>query len=199
MMIACPRSSFLAVPLLAALGCSAPVPLPAQGALFLSVQRPSVTTNGLGCPDSGNTFYIARDTNSRASLTSYGESVIDGDKGAKISCSVRASGAGFVFTGSFTGTTLDGDHPPVTITFDNGVIGDDKVNGTASITVREPNLGGTFSSDAPCPITVLGGAIKPGSMWAKFSCPTLGDPSRAPTPVCAVGDSAIVFGNCDGY
>jgi hypothetical protein len=153
--------------------------------------------NGMSCPDSGNTYDVARDTSSRVSLTSYGESVIDGDKGAKVSCSVRSSGAGFVFTGSLTGTTLDGDRVPVTVTFDNGVIGDDKVHGSASITVLETHLGSTpFSSDAPCPITVLGGAIKPGSMWAKFSCPSV---SLELSGVCTIGDSAIVFENCDGY
>jgi hypothetical protein len=196
MMNACPRSSFLAVPLLAALGCSSPVPLPAQGAISLSVQRPTVNVNNMTCPDSGTLYEVARDASSRASLTSFGQSVIDGNNGAKVSCSVRTSGAGYVFSGSFTGTTLDVPNYPITVTFNGGVIGDDKVTGTASITVLTPKLGGTFSSDMACPIKVLGGAIKPGSMWAEFSCPTI---SLALSGVCTVGtDSVIVFENCDG-
>jgi hypothetical protein len=148
------------------------------------------------CPDSGTSYYVARDTSSRASQASAGQSVIDGTNGAKISCSVRPSGAGYTFSGSFTGTTLYAPNYPITVTFSNGMIGDDKVKGTAAISVLTPKLGGTFNSDMPCPITILEGAIKPGSMWAEFTCPTVSLPL---TGVCTVDtDSVVVFENCDG-
>ena len=194
MMNACTRWSFLAVPVLAALGCSSPVPLPAQGAISLSVQKP---TSAVGdCPDPGNIYAVATDKDHIPSTSTPGESVIDGDSGTHITCSVRASSTGFVFSGSFNGTTLDGNHYPIAVSFDNGIVNADKVTGSASVSVFTPVLGGTYTSNQNCTITVLGDhQVKGGSIWASFSCPSI---VTTPSGLCRVGPSVIVFENCDG-
>src|SRR6188508_1440790 len=88
MMNGCPRWSFLTVPLLAALGCSDPVPLPAKGNATLSVQQP--TTGPATCPVPGKTYVVG---NPKAPTTiSAGDRFIDGENGATIKCSVKGGG-----------------------------------------------------------------------------------------------------------
>ena len=187
------RWSYLAVPLLAALGCSDPVPLPAQGAITLSVRLPTSTVNGT-CPDSGTTYLVGAPA--APTTGNPGNSLVDGDKGAHISCSVKASGGGFAFSGSLAASTTQGDAYPITVTFSNGVVDANGV-GTASIGVYTPKLSATYSSTAACTIKVLGSPlqVKGGSIWASFSCPSIAYP---PSNLCEVGSSVVVFENCDG-
>ncbi|MEO6598241.1 MAG: hypothetical protein ABIQ16_00100 [Polyangiaceae bacterium] len=183
------RWSFLAVPLLAVLGCSDPVPLPAQGAISLSVRLPT-SVNGSTCPDSGTTYYVGD------ALTPPNAVLVDGDKGAHISCSVKGSGGGIAFSGSLAANTTQGDPYPITVTFSDGVV-DASGNGTASIGVYTPKLSATYTSTAACTVKVLGSPlqVKPGSIWASFSCPSITAP---PAGLCEVGPSVVVFQNCDG-
>ena len=192
MMNARARWSFLAVPLLAALGCSDPVPLPAQGAISLSVGKPTTAVSQMTCPDSGHSYTVYSGS-VEPSKNSPGESVINGDNGSSISCSVRASGGGFAFSGSFTGVTKDSNHYPITVSFSDGVVDANKVSGTASVSVLTPVLAATFGSTAPCKITVINSQVKPGSIYATFSCPTISSP---PSGLCSVNASVIVFENC---
>jgi len=194
MMNACARWSILAVPVLAALGCSDPVPLPAQGAISLSVQKPITSVNGSTCPESGHVYDVS-DGNRPPSESTPGESVIDGEGGAKVSCSVRKSGTSYVFSGSFSGTTSSAPIYPITVSFRDGVINADKVTGTANVSVYTPVLAASFGSTAPCTFHVIGGNVKGGSIWASFTCGSLANP---PAQVCSVGSSVIVFENCDG-
>ena len=192
MMNARARWSFLAVPLLAALGCSDPVPLPAQGAISLSVGKPTTAVSQMTCPDSGRTYEVYAGS-VPPSPTTPGDRVISGDNGSSITCSVRASGGGFAFSGSFTGVTKDMDHYPITVSFSDGVVDANKVSGTASVSVLTPVLAATFGSTAPCKITVINSQVKPGSIYATFSCPTISSP---PSGLCSVNASVIVFENC---
>jgi len=186
MMNACPRWSILAVPVLAALGCSDPVPLPAQGAISLSIQNKEAS-----CPESGFTYEVGAPK--PPSVSSPGDSVIDGESGAAISCSVRGKGT-FTFSGSLHGVTLDSKHYPITVNFTNGTV-DATGKGTASLSVYTPVLAGNFNSSEPCTVQVVGGQIKGGSMWATFTCPSI---TTAPSGKCQIGTSVIVFENCDG-
>ncbi len=183
------RWSFLAVPLLAALGCSDPVPLPAQGAVSLTIPN-----RGPVCPDSGYTYNIGNPT--PPSRTATGDSLVDG-KGASISCSVRPSGAGYAFSGTIAGTTTQGTPSnKVTVSFTSGVV-DASGKGTANVSVFTTRLGNPFNNGAtPCTITVLQSQVKPGSIWATFECASIVNP---PDQTCGVSaESTIVFENCDG-
>jgi hypothetical protein len=203
---ACSRWSFLAVPVLTALGCSDPVPLPAQGAISLQVGGPTST-----CPEPGNVYPVGKLVNDPSDPTGKrkkalapsesdpGQSVVDGEGGTKISCSVRGKGP-FTFSGSLQATSADEAKDLITITFSNGVVNEDKTTGTVSVQVFTTQLAGQFASGStPCTVKVINQQIKGGSIWADFSCPSLTQP---PSGACSSGvapsTSTFVFENCDG-
>jgi hypothetical protein len=133
------------------------------------------------------------------SPTDPGQSVVDGDSGTNVSCSVHGKGP-FTFSGSIHATSADEAKDPITVTFSNGAVNADKTTGTADVQVFTPQLAGTFSSGStPCTVTVINSQIKGGSIWATFSCPSLTQP---PSGVCSSGvapsTSTFVFENCDG-
>ncbi len=209
MMNACVRCSVFAVPLLAALGCSDPVPLPAQGAITLSIQKATITTGGATCPDPGTTYRFGAKQGSPPNETilspvgnNHGQSVVNGDQGSTISCSVRKDSAGnFAFSGSIQGTANSSE--ALTVSFTNGVITGE--TGTVGITIFTRKFSTSYSSPSaqPCTLQVVRGGtngaepqVKPGALWATFSCPSITAP---PSGLCGVGaTSAIVFENCEG-
>ena len=197
MMNAYPRWSFLAVPLLAALGCSDPVPPPAQGAVTLYLGAPVVHVDQMTCPTTQTYQVGATDSKTKAVLaptaSDPGQSVISGENGSTISCSVTGGGGNFKFSGALRAVTPLGDL--VSVSFDKGVVGPD-FTGTADVTVYTPQLSANFVSTMPCAITVQNQQIKGGSIWATFSCGQIAAP---PSGLCGVNSSsAIVFENCSG-
>ena len=196
MMNGCPRWSFLTVSLLAALGCSDPVPRPARGNLKLSIQK----TAG-NCPVTGKTYNVGNPDPpiSTPPQPDPGDRLTDGEKGASIQCSVQGSGP-FTFSGTIKGTSAEGD--PVTVSMTNGVINADKVAGTVRLNVYTKELAGSFTSTVDgCTVTVVSGNVKPGSLWATVSCASITNPSTAQD--CSVGPvsatiSNFVLENCDG-
>jgi hypothetical protein len=190
MMNGCPRWSFLTLPLLAALGCSDPVPRPAQGNLTLSIQPPA----GAGTCVMPQTYVVGNPKGPNNAMA--GDRLIDGEHGATIKCSVHGSGP-FTFSATIKGLSSASD--PVTLTITNGTINADKMAGTATVAVNTPQLANTFSSAAgACPVTVVGTNVKPGSLWATVSCPNITDPST-PGKACSVGPiTTFVLENCDG-
>jgi hypothetical protein len=179
---ACSRWSFLAVPVLAAFGCSDPVPLPAQGAISLQVGGPSSTCPALA-----------------PSETDPGQSVVDGEGLTTVSCSVRGNGP-YTFSGSLHATADDAMQDLITISFSNGVVNSDKTTGTVDMRVFTPQLDNTFSNGStPCAIQVLNQQVKGGSIWADFSCPSLTASLSGPcSSGVAPSVSTFVFENCDG-
>jgi hypothetical protein len=200
MMNAYARCSFLAVPLLAALGCSDPVPPPAQGAVTLDVGAPVDHVDQMQCPVPGKVYQIAAvdSKNNVLAPTSMtpGQSVISGEGGSSISCSVTGGGGNYKFSGTLSAVTRQGDK--VSIQFSNGVVGSN-YTGTADVSVFTTDLLQNFSSTNTtmnCAITVQNQQVKGGSIWATFSCPQIAFP---PSGLCAIdASSAIVFENCSG-
>jgi hypothetical protein len=197
MMKAYPRWSFLALPTLFALGCSDPVPPPAQGAVTLYVGQPVVHVDQMTCPVTQTYQVGGVDSKTKATMaptaTNPGQSVISGEQGSTISCSVKGGGGNFSFSGTLHASTPQGDL--ISVSFANGVVGPD-FTGTADVTVYTPQLSGTFQSTMPCAITVKNQQVKGGSIWATFSCPQIQSP---PSGLCGIeGSSAIVFENCSG-
>jgi hypothetical protein len=199
MMNAYPRWSFLAVPLLAALGCSDPVPPPAQGAMTLYIGSPVTPVDQMSCPVTQTYQVGAVDSKTKMvsapTSTSTGESIISGESGATITCSVKGSNGTFAFSGSIHGITTQGSQ--VSLQFNGGTIGPD-MTGTANVVVYTPELSSNFSSPTgtPCTVNILEGQIKGGSMWATFSCPQIASP---PSGLCGISaQSAVVFENCAG-
>jgi hypothetical protein len=197
MMNACSRWSFLAMSLGAGLGCSDPVPLPAQGAVTLSIEQPVPSVNQMSCPVVQTYQVAALDPKTKLiqapSNSDPGQSVISGEGGASVTCSVKGGKTGFAFSGSLHAATPQGDL--ISVAFTNGTIGSDLMTGSADVSVYTPQLSATFSSATSCTITILEGQIKGGAMWASFDCPQIQSP---PSGLCGIGSSTIVFQNCAG-
>ncbi len=182
MMNAYPRWSLLALPLLAGVGCSDPVPPPAQAAITLEIGQPVSPVSGRNCPtiktysvgayDSKTMMYLS------PSATDHGQSVISGENQSSISCSVSGGGGNFKFSGSIVAPSSGG---PVTVSFSNGVISNGTGTADINIYTPPPGLGANFSNVGlspamPCTFTVVNGQIKGGSMWASFACPDIEAP-----------------------
>ena len=198
MMNAYARWSFLTLPLLAVLGCSDPVPPPAQGAVTLDIGQPVTHVDGKTCPVIHTYQVGAVDSKTKMiappSMYTPGQSLISGENGSSISCSVTGGGGNFKFSGTLHAITPEGDQ--ISVAFANGVVGPD-FTGTADVQVYTPQLSANFSSTASCAITVQNKQVKGGSIWATFACPSLATP---PSGLCGIEQpaSAFVFENCSG-
>jgi hypothetical protein len=198
MMNADARCSFLAVPLLAALGCSDPVPPPAQAAVTLYLGQPVVYVDGKTCPIT-RTYQIGAIDSKKNVLaptaSTPGQSVISGEGGSNISCSVSGGGGNYKFSGTLSAVTPQGDQ--ISVQFGNGVVGSD-FTGTADVSVYTPQAQG-FSSvgtNMNCTIAVQNQQVASGHIWATFSCPQIASP---PSGLCGIAPaSTIVFENCSG-
>lgn len=194
MMNGCPRWSVLALPLLAALGCSDPVPRPAQGNLTLSIQPPTAGTGN--CPVPGSTYVLGNPKG--PNNASPGDRLIDGEHSATIKCSVKGSST-FTFSGTLKGITNTTPSAKVSLQITDGVINMDKMTGTATASVNTNDLAGNFGSTAGgCTVSVVGDNVKPGSLWATMTCPNIADPT-SPGKACSIGPiTTFVLENCDG-
>jgi hypothetical protein len=159
--------------------------LPAQASITAYVGQPMVHVDQMACPVIEAYQVGAPDAPSAADP---GESVVSGNAGSTISCSVMGQGM-FGFSGSIRALTGTGDL--ISVTFANGTVGPDFA-GTADISLYAPQLSSTFSSAAPCAIAVLNQQVKPGSLWATFSCPRIASP---PSGLCGLS-GVVVFENC---
>ena len=192
------RWSVTAVVALGALGCSDPVPPPAQGAFWANVTSVSPQPAGKSCPSGASlTFDVpAANLNAIPSETldqdTYKLRKIDGEDQAEVSCSVKG-GSSFTFEG-----TIKLGARALSIT--NGTIGDDK-KGTARITVQAngtPGFSGALSSpSANCVIDAAPAPgnnfqVNPGHIWAHFQCASV---EQMPSDLCKA-EGFFVLENC---
>lgn len=201
MMNAYARRSLLAVPLLAGLGCSDPVPPPAQAAITLEIGQPNTPVMGKNCPEVKTYQVGAFDSKTMMTLApsltttppTPGQSVISGENHSTINCSVTGSGGNFKFSGSINAVSAN-SAGPITVNFLNGVI--NGTTGTADVSVYTTGLLTTVGP-APCTFQIVNGQIKGGSMWASFSCPDL---ESSPSYACGIlqAQTTVVFENCSG-
>jgi hypothetical protein len=190
-----------AVVALGALGCSDPVPPPAQGAFYTTVQSVSPPIAGKSCPSGTSLSYDVPHVDPKLNppetleANRYLHKIIDGQNGSTVRCSV-SGGSTFTFTGNIM---LGGQGLEIS----DGTLGADK-KGTARITVTksdQPGFSHSLRSPAPpdCTVDAVGVAganqfqVKAGSMWASFSCPTV---LAEPTDACKAG-GIFVLENCD--
>jgi len=188
-----------AVVALGALGCSDPVPPPAQGAFWASVKSVSPTPAGKMCPSGASlTFDVptvdpASNPPQTLDADTYVVHKIDGEDQAEVSCSIKGGGT-FTLEG-----TLKLGNKSLSIT--SGTIGDNK-KGTARITLRDsgsPGFSGALSApSANCVIDAASAAgnnfqVKAGSIWAHFQCPSI---EQAPSDYCQA-EGFFVLENCD--
>jgi len=159
----------------------------AQGALSVTVEEVLPSIAGKTCPSPGVAYEIGAPD--PPTQVNPGESVVNGQAGTAITCSVTGQGQ-FAFSGSLHAITARGD--TVSINFSNGSIAEDGT-GSADVTFYSPQLAAAFAGTA-CSVTVEDQQVKPGSIWASFQCPQIASP---PSGACAL-HGVLVFENCDG-
>jgi hypothetical protein len=161
----------------------------AQGAVTFSITEASPAQPGTACP--GGTALTVEIPDDVAGLgegptdVSYTENVVNGADGASVTCAVRGTS-----TFNFEGKVSQRAH---SLTLKNGTI--ENGTGTADLTLTDAkHLSSTLSSSQPCVIDVEPAPlqIKPGSMWAHFSCAAVVAP---PTDRCAA-EGYFVLENC---
>ncbi len=175
-------------------GSNDPAPPPAQGAVTFSVSAVSPSPAGKMCPaGAALTSMIPNTPNPTEVLSAmtYLHHVIDGEDTAAVSCAVigKVSTATFTFQGRIS---LGGR----AFTLTDGVVEAGK--GTASIALVDAQAwSGALTSPSSCAIEVAAQTagnlqIKPGSMWAHFSC---GSVEHAPSDACEA-EGYFVLENC---
>ena len=164
--------------------------LPARAGFSITLTKPSIQI-GTACPVDSQTYQLGAPQ--APSLLDPGQTVVDGDAGAALSCSVSgpAPNGPYHFSGSVHATSLTGE--PVTLVLTNGTL-DITYNGTASVSVYTPQLAGTFSSSMACRVQAINSQAKAGSIWAQFAC---GEITNPPSGDCGVSGE-FVLENCDG-
>ena len=188
-----------AVVALGALGCSDPVPPPAQGAFWANVKSSSPAPAGKSCSAGASlTFDVPTvDPTSHSERTldadTYLEKLVDGEDQAEVSCAIKGKSS-FTVEGTI-------QHGNKSFSISSGTLGADK-KGTARITLRDagtPGFSGALSSpSATCTLDAAAAAgnnfqIKAGSIWAHFDCTSV---EQAPSDYCKA-DGYFVLENCD--
>jgi len=181
---------------LGALSCSDPVPPPAQGAFITTIGAPSPAPAGKSCPTSVSFTYDVPSLLNTKPLEvldkdTYLHKTIDGEGNASVSCRVAGSSS-FTFSGRIV---LGGK----ALSISNGTLGPDK-KGTAQITVtNSTSLSQSMASPSSnCVVNAAADAsnrfqVKPGSMWADFTCPSV---EATPNEYCTA-KGVFVLENCD--
>lgn len=179
-----------------ALGCSDPVPPPAQGAFNARVTSASPAPTGKMCPSGPSTYFevpvVPPPTTTDEALDdqTYLHWVIDGEDDARVSCTVQGQGSFFEGRLDYGGKSLE---------ITSGTL-DATLKGKARITVvSSAQISGALSApSANCAINAsnAGGTryeVAPGRIWASFDCPSV---ERQPTDYC-VARGTFVLENCN--
>jgi hypothetical protein len=165
----------------------------AQAAALVQLKPVSPAPAGKMCPSGAAFRFQMPEVESSVeslSASTYLHHVADGEPGVSVSCSVVGS-AGFSFSGEIR---VQGK----SLLIENGQVTGSQ--GSADISVgNSAVLSGSLSSSAPCKIDVGMSPgqyfqIKPGSMWASFSCASV---ERPPSDSCAA-QGFFVLENCEG-
>jgi len=168
----------------ALLGCGDPVPPPAEAAATVSIGAPISADPGSACtvPPHVTIFGTPPDA------TSAGDTLVDGDGGADVRCTVTEDG-----TYSFSGSVKQGVQS-------FGVNGQVTAGGTGT------GLANMFDSvmaislqappEVPCTFYVNQGslAVESGAIWAGFSCPKFANPGQ--TGIWCQASGYFVFKSC---
>ena len=186
-----PRWCVTAIVALGALSCSDPVPPAAQGAFIVNLKS---GVSGRACPSGASFTYdvpsvLASTPTEILTSSTYLHWTVDGESDSKVSCTVKGSSS---FT--FAGRIASGVE---TLEISDGVL-TNNMTGTARVSVANGmKLSNALTSAAAdCTITVVnnskGVQVKPGSIWAQFSCPSV---IHEPGDGCAASGT-FVLENC---
>jgi hypothetical protein len=156
--------------------CSDPVPPAAEAGVHIEIRQSSTRPSGTNCSTTATTQDFG---NPSPTAQVAGSTIIDGESGSRINCSVKAgdvfSVSGSVRAGNLTFDVVDGQVPS-------------SGTGKGTISVYTPE---TYDlQDTACDI--VGIDVKAGAIWASFNCQNLAKP---PSTVCGA-KGFFVFQNC---
>ena len=202
-------------PCIAALGlgflasCSDPVPPASQGSVSLHFSGPSAAASMAGkmC-QAGNHYSNAPSAFDSAQYTTGTsrpkDTIVDGEQGRTLSCSVKPSGDKFVVNAQLNVPAFDKDKKPLlnaTIIQLGTTIGKDESGATGSVVVSDNDTVATYTSST-CTYSVKADmtvnaklAIDAGKIWGSVDCQDMGDP-KVPSSSCVVS-GYFVLENCD--
>ncbi len=177
-------SGTLIVCSVALLGCGDPVPPPAEAAATVSIGAPINPDPGSACslPPHVTIFGAPPDA------TSSGDTLVDGDDGADVRCTVTGSGSY-----SFSGSVKQGRQS-------FGVTGEVTPGGTGTGTANMFDSVMAISlaspADVPCTFYVNQGSltVESGAIWAGFSCPKFSNSGQ--TGIWCQASGFFVFKSC---
>lgn len=182
-----PITSLLLLPLL---GCSDPIPLPAEGAWALTFL--STPTQGKTCGITTHNQGIGVISPTQLDQAGLRKNLVDG---SDINCQVIPQGTGFSAGGSNTlgGLMLSVQVPEI----DGNATETAPVPGQLSY--RSPETQNVFSApnDVPCSFWFGNGQqqIAPGRVWMQFECDAVQHLSTDSS--CAIGSGVVAFQNCE--
>ncbi len=169
---------------IASIGCSDPVPPASKAGVSLHVfgtgacAIPQGVVKGIGQPPPDS-----------MSAAGKGSPIFDGESGVKTNCRV-SNGPNFSVSGSAS-------QNPISFNVSAQLGPDGKGTGTIGLFVPEANGNLTSPADMPCSVEAIvtssGPQVKPGAVWAKFTCAAVTQP---PADSCRA-DGEFVFENCD--
>ncbi len=167
--------------MLAAAGCSDPVPSSAAAGLNLNVGVAASCPMMSGFPDDLG--------NPPPTMTSSGAPVFNGEAGVSVSCTLRDTGGGS-YAVSASITSRD---PRVAFGLNDGTINIADGKGTGAVSINSTSLESTIDSkDTPCTLSVIAIQADKQALWAHFDCSRL---SGNPSPICQA-HGEFVLQNC---
>jgi hypothetical protein len=195
------------LPLLAACGDPvAPAPQASVSIHIKEYERENMTYGNKRCPPALHWLNVPyqRDRGTSAQSQQTNDSTADvravnGQEGAKVSCSVKPAGSGFTVSLSASGIAQNMDKrlgsPIVNIRIPSIGEGDSSASGTLSIQ-DDTTAGNQYFTDL-CTFSVAGGAmgIQEGGIWGSITCEGLSEP-KTPDSACQVDQGYFVFENC---
>jgi len=169
------------------IGCSDPVP-PA----YKAGVRLRVFGSGACAVPQGVEKGIGEPRPDASGLSGKGSPIFDGEKGVNTSCRV-SNGPNFT-------VVADASQNPISFRVSGQLTSmGTSAMGTGTIGLYVPEANGELSSpvDMPCALTAVstsaGPQIKPGAVWAKFTCASV----AAPPAYSCQAEGEFVFENCD--
>jgi hypothetical protein len=158
---------------------------PAQAGVSLSIGQSLFPLAGTECP-AIRSYQLGTPA---PNTTDPGESLTSGVAGTSIQCSVTVQQSGYLFSAQIRGVTSDGNAVSLVLTTGSTV---GASSGSADVSVYTAALIQTYSSPAPCQFQILSQQIKPGSIWASFSCEQVASP---PSGLCQL-TGTVLLENC---
>jgi hypothetical protein len=187
----------------------------AQAAASIYLTTAPNAMAGVACPATPhwvNVPFVASGGQQVWTMNKGSQAAVDGEEGASINCTVKASGDVFDVSASLsspaTNPTTGMPVSPTLVTLSTSIAPDGQSKGTLAIqdnrtTAAYQSVNDMGVADATCTFSVKPNtatdqlAVAPGRIWATVTCPSFRDPTSSNlNEMCSIGSGVIVLENC---